>query len=464
MAIIDLRGSPTGLAELGEGLAALIEALKHDPDDEFRQMLIDNPDLGRHLARTSEQHGRDIQSGKTPVDPRVGDASVVNIPLPTPPGMGMFSPTILAEARAMFPETELEIATRERGVAEAKLATTQATRQSEIIQFATEAGLSTEAIGRLEMVRFDLEKAGVNLDKAGIERFGAIYDNSNEADKKLIDVSLTGPRAAGFMQALLQRERFDNERALASLRASIVDADTVEELREARFIFKKRITDARDDVIDRIHAIEGGEGDKNTLPALVDDLKDYAETMLLVDPARAVQTAGLIQGIIFRNKIKGVDFSMTDIVPDASDQIELAAQMMLSADDPIAARAFLEDANKDRLTGIVNERMMNAILTRVDELKLSESEDEMLQRAAEAANSIAGNERELNKNRQRIIDLEAELAEYLENKDDPNQPAGARKRGAELPLIIRFHKLMSFFAGPERERTGGHLLSGIGSN
>ena len=61
MAIVDLRGSPTGLAELGEGLASLIAALKHDPDDELREMFLERPELMVPIAQAESHRRRQVR-------------------------------------------------------------------------------------------------------------------------------------------------------------------------------------------------------------------------------------------------------------------------------------------------------------------------------------------------------------------------------------------------------------------
>ena len=108
--VIDLRGSPTGLEGLGQGLAQLIGAVTRDPEDELRQSLLENIPLSKELARSGHRFARGVQTGEVPVDPRLGDAGVPTeeLALPPVPGLGLIPPGIMAELMTMFPEEREE--------------------------------------------------------------------------------------------------------------------------------------------------------------------------------------------------------------------------------------------------------------------------------------------------------------------------------------------------------------------
>ncbi len=473
--VIDLRGSPTGLEGLGEGLAALIGALKKDPNDELRAALLENPALANQVAMAARRRSRDIQSGELPVDPRVGDAGVPTEELDLPPatGFGLFPPEIINELLIAFPatraeevetakgelltpeaEAKLEVGELEARGAQAALIKTETERDKAVIEAATAAGMTPEAIANLQVVQFNIQAAGAELDLEGIKEFGRIYDGASPEDKAIITAGLVGSRGQAFAQALLQRERFNQEESAARLRATLTGAKDPEEMAEARFLFKNDVRGERDRIVDRINAIADDKDRRDELPGLIEDMRDLAITMMRVDPSVAVQTANEIRGIIRRHKIVGAEFSISDITETKADEVEVWARVL--ADEGMSADA-MQHMNTDLASqspdGRANPRLMLAITERANQIiEGKQTDEEMAALAAEGARNLMANPDLLTENARKIATLEEELDSLIALKDSPDVQLNTPKRIVELTWIIRLHKLMSFFAGSGRPR------------
>ncbi len=478
--IIDLRGSPTGLEGLGEGLASLIGAITRDPNDELRRKLLDNPVLGRQVAMAARERGRNIQSGETPVDPRVGDASVPTEELSLPPtaGLGIFPPEIINELMTMFPETReekvaAEVAARltpgeeadivvagARAEGEASLLSNlQSERMIATINAADSLGATPEALAQLQMLQLNIETTGARLDLEGITSFTSTYENASPQDKAIIEAGLSGPRAQVFAQALVQRERFDLESEAADLRAVIASAQSIEEIDEARVISKLRIRRRTDEVVDRINAAAADRNRKDELPGLIGEMRDLAIELLRVDPSLVVQTANEITGIIRRNNITGAEFSITDITDSNADKVELAARMLAAENISDAAVAQMRGDLTDRaLGGRVNERLMLSIVERAIQIVDDRpSDNELHQVATMEAREIMGDQAAQEANNQSITDLESQLDVFIlqgDSTDGERVPPGVI---TELSQEIWRRKLVRYYAGGGSPSDGSRL-------
>ena len=474
--VIDLRGSPTGLEDLGEGLAQLFAALKKDPNDELRKKLLDNPALAKQLARAGRERGRGLQSGDISVDAeRLGKADVPTeeLSLPVTAGLGIFPPEIINELMTAFPETReeaaevrgraVDVAVAERLTIEEEAdifvegrraagaaslrSNLQDTRRIATINAGNALGMTPEALAQLEMVLFNVESTGARLDEQGIKDFAETYNNANPEDRAIIKAGLAGPRAQAFAQALLQRERLGIEASLAQLRANLASATTPEEVAETRFQFKNDIRQERDRIVDRINTAATDRDRRDELPGLIEDMRDLAITMLRVDPSAAAQTANEIRGIIRRNNITGAEFSITDITDSAADEIEVAAQIFADEGMSEEAAFFLENDLKDPQTGRVNQRLMLAISERASQIiEGRQTEEELARLASEGARELMGSPTMLEANERKIEFLERELEGLVATRDAPGRDIATPRKIMELAWTIRLHKLMNFFA------------------
>ncbi|KKL77626.1 hypothetical protein LCGC14_2033010 [marine sediment metagenome] len=475
--VIDLRGSPTGLEDLGEGLAQLFAALTQDPNDELRRKLLDNPALAKQLARAGRERGRGIRSGGIPVDPRVGDAGVPTGDLSLPPtvGLGIFPPEIINELMMAFPETReeaaevrgraVDVAVAERLTPEEEaefivagkkaagtaslLSDLQSERMIATINAGNALGMTPEALAQLEMVLFNVESTGARLDEQGIKDFAETYDVANEADRAIIEAGLAGPRAQAFAQVLIQRERVSADQAAANMRAKLASATTELEMAESVYEFKQNIRGERNDIIDRINEAAADRDRRDELPGLIADMRNLALDLMRIDSSMVVTTANEIQGLIRRHNITGVEFDITDAMESNADKIEAWSQTLAGAGISESAVAHLSEEMKD-LRGVTNQSLVLAIIERATEIQAGDrSSAEMERMAAEGARELMGDPARMTENGLRIERLEEELGVLLTETDSPQNA----KLIVEKTWILRLHKLMSFFAGSGRPRS-----------
>lgn len=404
--VIDLRGSPTGLEGIGEGVAALVGALSTDPKDKIRAALIENPEMGRQAAQAWREWNSQRESTDRP-------GGFANMQLPTMPGNGLIPPEVMEEMSLMFPPTreeevnramgkiltpEEEAAARARptqvatafgrevspteeagaaatalrtGRTQAELGGRQAGRQLDVLGATERAGFTPEKEGELiaanatlEMATLQFKAAGLEMDQQGLDDFARMYANANPQDKQIMTAGLAGPRGALFGQALLNREGFDRSIALANHQARLANAKTPQEVLESQFELKTKIRGERD----RLRKLLD-EAPTDQVPGLIEDINDLADDLLRVDPS-AVATIALGDPGWVGTDPERAKYGMKSYLQtlDGADKMEVNAHMFAQRGMDETSLRQLRQSYTDS-TGAVNEIMLQATIERANQIK-----------------------------------------------------------------------------------------------
>ncbi len=463
--VIDLRGSPTGLEGLGEGLAALIGALMKDPDDAMRKALFENPTLRQNIATAERERRRNIQTGKTPIDPRIGDASVPTEDIRLPVRPSGISPELMEEILTMSPPSaqerlrelagggsELEQAQLDVILAqgsEARLTRHISERNLRVEKLAEEGGLDDDARSASLILGQVLLKQSQEMTKEMMEEVQKAFDSSTEHERLIIAATFVNPTLA---QLYMQRERFDRETNLTRLRASL-STDSPDVVEQNRWIHIQKMRQERDRIRVLINEVEGDKDRRDEIPGLVNDMQILARDMMRVDPSMGVTTANIIRGIIRKNKAVGVEFGEVDITDGSLDEVNEFIEALVEAGVTDSAKAFLEEKLKDPQTGRRNRLLEEHVITQAQALfdRRSPIYEEMNALAIGRAQDIMGNPDAVEANEQETTRFEEEYERLLRQQAAGNAPRNALQRLGELHTLISIHKRVGYFVGAVRE-------------
>jgi hypothetical protein len=413
--VIDLRGQPTGMEELGRGLAQLVGALSQDPNDKIRAALMADPEMGRQAAVAYREWAENVKQLPGDALNRLGNANATAPGLPNPGG-GLIPIEVMAEMSSLFPATREEdvgralrgiVTPQEEAAARARpiqveaargramtpeeeadvqnrqIRTTgsvatlegrKAERELDVTGALERAGFTPEAEAdlrgaqiALSALQTQLDTAGVMIDQQGMEDFAQLYATASPRDRQLLTLGISGPRGAHLAQRLLSDDNYNKQLELTRLQS----AKTPEEAALARFEFVTAIRKERDRLIERIE-----EAPQDQVPGLIEDINSLADDLLRVDPGLVAQIAVGDPGLIGSTP-ESAKFGIKTYLQtlDGADKLEINAQILARQGLSQSEVTKVRDALKDPSTGVVNEIMFAAIMERANQIRTNAQDE-----------------------------------------------------------------------------------------
>lgn len=413
--VIDLRGQPTGLEGLTQGLAQLVGALSQDPNDKIRAALMADPQMGRQAAVAYREWSEQVKQLPGEALNKLGDANAMSPGLPNPGG-GLIPIEVMAEMSALFPSTREEdveramrglvtpqeeaaararpikvesarqgqmTADEEAGIqttiqrsegTQAALGGAQAQRGLDTLGAMTRAGFTPEMEGELvagdaflKAAQQKLDAAGIIIDQQGMDDFARMYATASPQDRQLLTLGISGPRGSHLAQRLLSDDNYSKQLQLTRLQ----NAKTPEEVMLERFEFVTAIRKERDRLIERLE-----EAPEDQIPGLIEDVNSLADDLLRVDPGLVAQIAignpGLI-GTTPESAKYGIKTYLQTL--DGADKLEVNAQILARQGLSQSEVTKVRDALKDPSTGVVNEIMFAAIMERANQIRTAKQDE-----------------------------------------------------------------------------------------
>lgn len=441
--VIDLRQGPelaqTGAA-IGEGLRALVMRL--DPDHPIRRVLVPAGEEERFQHKLAEALPMEER-----VDAAVEDFEAGRVVRQLEAEEAKRNLAILDEVRTQIPPEDvaaLEVEIYRQSFSEATLGRLQADRQSRFLRALDEADVTPESEAELAAMeqavtrlQLRLESEQLEFDQETLRNFVSLYAGLDARDRRIVDA---GAWSQGLLQALLQRERFDHDLLLQSLREQLSGATTPREIQEADFAFRLQIERRRDEVIDRINdGIE--EGNLESVQVHVNELSRLARDLWRVDPEATAALAREVTGLIRRNNLRDIEFEVIDIFEGMDETIRADAIELANAG---LSEEVLATARENWTELGLPTRVQSAI----EEMALQMMADvEGAQQEAnlqEAANMSRVSNRD-------VLDREIEALEArLASLSDPDNPNATRADIISVSDQLWIKRLARFFTPQPR--------------